>query len=67
MTPVWVAVTDAVAKKDFDWILNMKKKYLRVLFLFVITGVFMLIVSNYVYDIWVGDKVSIPFVLLFFY
>ena len=65
-TPIWPAVTDAVAKGDFDWIRNTQRKYLKLLFLFTICGVLMVIVSPWVYKIWIGDSVSItPLLSLF--
>ena len=59
-TPIWAAVTDAVAKKDFDWIRNTQKKYLKLLVLFTIGGILMVIISPWVYKIWIGNSVSIP-------
>lgn len=63
MTPIWAAVTDAAAKKDYNWIKNMQKKYLLIFGLLSIIGIIMLAVSNRVYEVWVGDKVSITFPL----
>lgn len=63
MTPIWVAVTDAAAKNDYQWIVNMRKKYSRVLVLFAIGGVIMLAISQFVYNIWIGDSVSISWQL----
>ena len=63
MTPVWVAVTDAAAKNDYSWIKNMKNKYMSVFALFMLVGIVMLVSSGFVYKVWVGDKVSVPFVL----
>lgn len=62
-TPLWSAVTDAVAKNDMDWIRNTLKKYSRMLFLFSVVGVVMVIVSPFVYKIWIGDKVSVSLLL----
>ena len=66
ITPIWAAVTDAVAKDDFVWIKNIQKRYLKLLIFFTIGGVLMVIVSPYVYQIWIGDKVSIaPIISIF--
>lgn len=62
-TPIWAAVTDAVAKGDFDWIKNTQKRYLKLLGLFTIVGVIMVIISPFVYKIWIGDKVAISPIL----
>ena len=63
MTPLWAAVTDAAAKNDYSWIKNIQIKYIQVLGVLVVIGVFMLLLSEKVYNIWVGDKVSIAFML----
>lgn len=63
VAPLWVAVTDAVTKKDFGWIRNIEKKYTIFWLLSLILATIMLFASSFVYDIWVGDKVSIPFIL----
>ena len=62
-TPVWAAVTDAIAKGDFGWIRNAINNFLKLFVLFTLAGILMLIVSPWVYDFWVGDKVAISFTL----
>lgn len=62
-TPLWAAVTDAIAKEDYEWIENVQKRYLKLLFLFTIVGVVMVVVSPIVYNMWIGNKVQIPLVL----
>ena len=59
VTPIWAAVTDAVAKGDWEWIRSTKKKYLKLLILFTICGILMLAISPWVYQIWIGDRVAI--------
>jgi O-antigen/teichoic acid export membrane protein len=63
LMPFWSAVTEAYARKDFVWL----KKSIRRLNLFSIVMVFMLLValfvSPYVYKLWIGDKLQIPFML----
>ena len=65
ITPVWAAVTDAAARHEYSWIRNMQNKYLKLLGVMFLAGVVMLAVSSFVYDIWVGDKVNITFMLSF--
>ena len=62
-TPVWAAVTDAIIKGDFGWIRNAINNFLKLFVLFTLAGILMLIVSPWVYDFWVGDKVAISFTL----
>lgn len=65
MTPLWPAVTDAIAKRDIKWIKNITNKFVKMLWLATIALLLMLFMSKYVYHIWVGDKVSIPLILSF--
>ncbi len=61
MSPLWSAVTDAYVKSDYNW---MKKtlKYANLLSAFFSVGVLLMIfLSNWVYKIWIGDKILIPF------
>jgi O-antigen/teichoic acid export membrane protein len=65
IAPLWVAVTDAVTNKEFSWIRNVEKKYTLLWLTSFVFGAIMLYASSFVYHIWVGDKVSIPFTLSF--
>ena len=60
-TPLWVAFTDAIAKNDFSWIVNILKKYSKLLCVFIFGGLIMLLCSGFVYNIWLGDKITIAF------
>lgn len=59
--PLWTATTDAYAKNDWTWILNMTKKMNSIIKIFIIILIFMLILANPIYNIWVGKSVQIPF------
>lgn len=61
--PLWVAVTDSIAKKDFVWLARTMGKYAKLLILFFVIGVIMLALSKNVFDLWIGDKVKISFSL----
>ena len=61
--PLWSAFTDAYQKNDFVWMKQIIRK-LEVLWLLSnIVLVVMLIISNWVYEIWIGDEVEIGFIL----
>jgi O-antigen/teichoic acid export membrane protein len=61
LTPFWSAVTDAYSKNDFKWIKRLLNK-LNLLSLLMASVLFvMLLCSNYIYTIWVGNKIIIPF------
>ena len=66
ISPLWVAVTDAISRNDYAWINNVKKKYIQYYFCFVVIGGGLLLCSSFIYDIWIGDKVSISLVLSIF-
>ena len=63
LNPLWSAYTDAYVKEDFDWIRNAIKKVFRVWVLLSILVLIMIIVADYVYDIWLGSKMKVPFAL----
>lgn len=60
-TPLWVAFTDAIANYDIQWIKRTLCKYLKVFITFIIAGIFMLLISEIVYKIWIGDNIIISF------
>jgi len=62
-SPYWSAFTEAYVKKDIIWIketiIKISKLWLLVLLLLIV----MLLLSNYFYQLWIGDRVTIPFKL----
>jgi len=65
LTPFWSAVTDAYTRKDFIWIKNSLKKLNVFSFFMSIILILLLFASPYVYNLWIGDKIKIPFSLSF--
>ena len=63
LTPLWSASTEAYVQKDFQWLRSIIKKLELLSLLLSGIGLMMLAVSSFVYDIWIGDSVSIPFSL----
>lgn len=60
LTPFWAAYTDAYAKNDFDWMQRSLKKT-RSIWLILSAGTFLLlIVSPFVYRVWLHDTVQVP-------
>lgn len=59
--PVLPLVTQAYASQDYTWIRSMLKKMNMVSFLIVAGTIIMIIVSPFIYHIWIGNKVAIPF------
>ena len=65
LTPLWAATTNAIAKEDYQWIINAAHKCLKLFLLFSLIMILLLLFSSMVYSIWIGDKVFIPFSLSF--
>ncbi len=63
ITPMWSAVTDAYAKNDYLWLKTTISKYNRIGFVFLFFLLIQLLVSNYAFKLWVGDRVHIPYIL----
>ena len=60
-----MAVTDAITHQDYNWIRRTKNKFLVFFGFAIIIGIVMLIISNQVYNIWVGSNISVPITLSF--
>lgn len=63
IAPLWVGFTDAITKKDFQWIQSVFQKYTRFFCFFVGVGIFLLSISTWVFDIWMGNKVRVQFAI----
>lgn len=60
LSPLWPAFTDAYTKKDYTWMKNIYKKMSMVFLVSAIAVIIMILLSPFVYNIWIGDEVSIP-------
>jgi len=66
LAPLWSATTDAFVRSDYVW-LKVTMRRLNILSLvFGIGIILMVIISNYIFKIWIGDKVNIPFNITLF-
>ncbi len=63
LNPLWPAFTDAYTKKDYKWMNNMYKKMQKLYLLLCIMISMMVVFSPFIIRLWVGDKVSVPFIL----
>lgn len=63
ITPIWSAVTDAYTNGDLFWIRKTMRRLLYIWLVGVGLTVIMVLASNYVYTLWVGDEIHIPFLL----
>lgn len=63
LTPFWSAFTDAYVKKDYNWMRSAMRK-LEYMWLLCIPALgIMILCSDYLYYLWIGDTVHIPFSL----
>ena len=63
ITPFWSAFTEAWVKKELNWIKSVMQKLIKLWAILILFGIIMVLVSPYVYNIWIGSKVQIPIVL----
>lgn len=61
LAPMWSAYTDAWAKGDMVWIDRTFRQALQAFGLTALGGMIMLVLSDYVYELWIGERVHIPF------
>lgn len=58
--PLWPAYTDAYSRGDYEWMKNMRKKMERVLLFSILGCLSLIVMSQPIYKIWVGNEVNIP-------
>ncbi len=63
MTPFWAAFIEAGIRKDHEWIMRTVKQLEKICLALFALSLLMLAVSPYVYRLWLGTNVSIPFSL----
>jgi O-antigen/teichoic acid export membrane protein len=57
--PYWSSITEAYAKKDFEWIKKSVSNIQKIWIFIPLALIGMILLSDWVYNLWVGDKVSI--------
>ena len=60
MAPIWSAVTDAYVKSDFDWLRKTIKQLNLVSIVFAVGIIFMVLLSDWVFKMWIGDEIKVP-------
>ncbi len=63
LAPFWSAVTDAFSRKDYIWIKKSLRKLNILSGIMVLALLGALLISPYVFKLWIGDKLVIPFSL----
>ncbi len=66
LTPLWSAYTDAYVRGDIPWITMTFKKLRRLFLVLVLVVAVMVACADWVYTIWVGATVRVPFALSLF-
>jgi len=61
--PLWSAITDAHIKNDLDWIKRIMHIYKKLSIYIICCVLIMIVLSNVIYKVWIGDKLDIPILL----
>ncbi len=61
MGPFWSAFTDAFFKADYLWMKSTLKKLRIISYLLILSLIFLVLVSDYAYKLWIGNSIEIPF------
>lgn len=61
LSPMWSAFTDAYVKNDIVWLKASIRKFNLISLAFSVGIIFLLFISPWVYKIWLGNSVIIPF------
>jgi O-antigen/teichoic acid export membrane protein len=61
VSPFWSAFTEAWTKQDLAWIDNIMKKLMKLWLLVAAGGIFMLMISEFIYKFWIGNNFTVPF------
>lgn len=65
VNPFWSAFTEANAKKDYAWIKKSIKKLITLWSFFSIGILVLWLISPFIFRIWIGSKIVIPYHLSF--
>jgi O-antigen/teichoic acid export membrane protein len=61
LTPYWSAITEAYVKDEYEWIKRSMYQLKKIAVLFSGGLILMLLLSDFAFKIWIGDKIAIPF------
>ena len=60
VTPFWSAYNEAYFKKDFLWIRSVTNKLIKGWFILIVGVIFLILISEFIYPFWIGEKIFIP-------
>jgi O-antigen/teichoic acid export membrane protein len=59
LTPFWSAFTKAYAQENMNWIKSIMLKLRRLWYVSVVAVIAMIVMANFVYEIWIGGNVHV--------
>ncbi|WP_299319639.1 oligosaccharide flippase family protein [uncultured Maribacter sp.] len=62
LSPVWSSVTNAQVNNDYTWIKKLIKKLLLIWGVIAIGSIIVLMIAPTIYNLWIGDIITIPFI-----
>jgi O-antigen/teichoic acid export membrane protein len=65
LTPFLTAFTEAYTNEDYKWIRSIFKQLNRIWLLLVLFTIILVVGYQMFFKIWVGDKITVPFSLIF--
>ncbi len=60
LSPLWSSVTNAYVTKDFVWLKTTMKRLNILSLVFIFGIVVMIFISNFIFKLWIGDKIKVP-------
>ena len=60
LNPLWPAFTDAYVKQDYEWMRSVYRRMRRLCLILCLLTLVMVVISPWVYRLWIGDKLSVP-------
>lgn len=62
LSPVWSSVTNAQVNNDYRWIRKLINKLLLIWSVIAVGSIIVLFMAPTIYDLWIGDIITIPFI-----
>jgi len=60
LSPLWSSVTKAYVTNDFEWLNKTIKRFNILSVIFIVGIIAMVFLSNFVFKLWIGDKIIVP-------
>lgn len=59
-TPLWSTFTEAYVKEDYPWLKKTIKTLIKIWIVWGFVTIIMVLLSNFIYKIWIGQDLEIP-------